>query len=55
MFHLAGQVEGETSDGERRVIGPGTIVLLEDTTGRGHRSRVLGTEHVVIGVVQLED
>jgi hypothetical protein len=26
------------SDGETRVIGPGEIILVEDTTGRGHRS-----------------
>jgi hypothetical protein len=55
MFHLAGEIEGETSDGERRTIGPGTVVLLEDTTGKGHRSRVVGNEPAVIGVVQLED
>ena len=55
MFHLKGEVEGETSDGQVRVIKPGTIVLLEDTTGKGHRSRVIGTEDAVIGVVQLEE
>ncbi len=53
MFYLAGQVEAETSDGERRTMGPGTVVLLEDTTGKGHRSRVIGDQDVVIGVVQL--
>jgi len=53
LFHLARQIEGETSDGQRRVIGPGTTVLLEDTTGTGHRSRVIGSEDVVIGVVHL--
>ena len=55
MFYLAGQVEAETSDGERRIMGPGSIVLVEDTSGKGHRSRVVGSEEVVIGVVQLEE
>jgi hypothetical protein len=54
MFYLAGHVEGETSDGTRRTIGPGTVVLVEDTEGKGHRSRVVGEEDVVIAVVQLE-
>jgi hypothetical protein len=53
-FYLAGRIEGETSDGTRRTIGPGTVVLVEDTTGKGHRSWVVGDEEVVIGVVQLE-
>jgi quercetin dioxygenase-like cupin family protein len=29
------------SDGETRVIGPGEVVLVEDTTGRGHRSQAV--------------
>ena len=53
MFHLAGRVEAETSDGARRLMEPGTIVLVEDLTGKGHRSWVVGDEEVVIGVVQL--
>ena len=54
MFYLAGCVEGEASDGTRRTIGPGTVVLVEDTEGKGHRSRVVGEEEVVIAVVQLD-
>jgi quercetin dioxygenase-like cupin family protein len=54
MFYLAGHVEGETSDGTRRTMGPGTVVLLEDTEGKGHRSWVVGDEEVVIAVVQLD-
>ncbi|MFQ6025990.1 MAG: hypothetical protein ACE5Q6_00590 [Dehalococcoidia bacterium] len=38
----AGQHEFETSDGDTRIIGPGSIVLCEDTTGKGHRARDLG-------------
>jgi len=54
MFYLVGRVEGETSDGTRRRMGPGSVVLVEDTEGKGHRSWVVGEEEVVIAVVQLE-
>jgi hypothetical protein len=36
---LNGIVEYETSDGDVRRFGPGEIVLVEDTTGRGHITR----------------
>ena len=32
-------VELTASDGEARVIGAGEVVLVEDTTGRGHLSK----------------
>ncbi len=34
-------IEIETSDGDRRTFGLGEVLLLEDTTGKGHRSRHL--------------
>ena len=55
FFFLAGELEGETSDGERRRYGPGSAALLEDTTGKGHRSRVVGDGEVLAAVVQLAD
>jgi len=36
---LNGTVEYETSDGEIRRLGPGEVLLVEDTTGRGHVTR----------------
>lgn len=36
---LSGFVEIQVSDGETRTFGPGEILLVEDTTGRGHKSR----------------
>lgn len=39
LVMLDGAVEIEVSDGERRTFRGGEILLLEDTTGRGHRSR----------------
>jgi hypothetical protein len=37
-----GQVEVTASDGEVRVFDPGDVLLVEDTTGKGHKSRALG-------------
>ena len=39
---VSGQVEVTASDGEKRRFSPGMIVLLEDTTGKGHQTRVVG-------------
>jgi hypothetical protein len=36
---LDGAIEIETSDGIRRTFRGGDILLMEDTTGRGHRTR----------------
>jgi quercetin dioxygenase-like cupin family protein len=36
---LEGSVEIRVSDGEARVFRPGDIVLVEDTEGKGHKSR----------------
>lgn len=55
FFFLTGEFAGETSDGDHRSHGPGSVVLLEDTTGRGHRARVVGDGEVLATVVQLAD
>ena len=39
---LSGAAEVEASDGEVRQIGPGTVMLAEDTTGKGHITRAIG-------------
>ena len=36
---LEGRVEVEVSDGEKRIFAPGEILLVDDTWGKGHRSR----------------
>jgi hypothetical protein len=36
---LDGVIEIEVSDGSRRTFRGGEILLMEDTTGRGHRTR----------------
>ncbi len=44
VITLSGEAEVEASDGEIRHIGPGTIMLAEDLTGKGHITRGIGTE-----------
>ncbi len=41
---LKGAVDVETSDGSQRRIEQGEILLVEDTTGRGHRSRAVNNQ-----------
>ena len=41
---LSGHAEVEASDGEVRQIGPGTVMLAEDVTGKGHITRGVGTD-----------
>jgi hypothetical protein len=55
FVYLAGEVEGETSDGERRRFGPGSVTLAEDTTGKGHRSWVVGDADALLVVAQLPE
>ncbi len=39
--YLSGRVDLQTSDGEIKHIAPGDFVLMEDTTGKGHRGRTV--------------
>ncbi len=55
IFVLEGQMQFEASDGEARQISPGSALLLEDTVGRGHFSRVLGQQAATLGVVRLPE
>ena len=53
-FLLSGTLESTVSDGETRVFGSGSIVLVEDTTGKGHITKVVGTEDVKAVLIQLD-
>jgi hypothetical protein len=44
VVNLTGSVEIETGTGDIRLLGPGSILLAEDTTGKGHISRAVGNE-----------
>lgn len=52
LVYLAGVTDFRVSDGEVRKIGPGTILLAEDTVGTGHISEVVGEEDVVAVLIQ---
>lgn len=54
LVYLAGVTEFRVSDGEVRRLGAGTILLAEDTTGKGHVSEVVGEEDVVAVVIQVQ-
>ena len=53
--YLSGELEIEASDGEVRPIGPGTILLAEDTAGKGHRNRVTSSTELEMVFVTLPD
>ncbi len=38
---LDGEIEIGTSSGEKRIFKGGDVLLVEDTTGKGHRTRQL--------------
>ena len=42
IVNLESGVKITASDGESRVIGTGEVLLVEDTTGKGHVSQGLG-------------
>lgn len=55
ILYLKGTIEAQVSDEEIRQFGPGSITLVEDTSGKGHKSRAIGNEQVVCVVIQLEE
>lgn len=42
IINLDAAVQITASDGECRIIGPGEVILVEDTTGKGHLSKAVG-------------
>lgn len=55
MLYLSGEIEAEVSDGEIRRFGPGSITLVEDTSGKGHISHVVSNHDALLAVIQLPD
>ena len=41
VINLDAALELEVGDGTKRVLKPGEVLLAEDTTGRGHKSRAV--------------
>ena len=44
VITLSGRGEIEVAEGKKVAVGPGHINLIEDTTGKGHITRNLGSE-----------
>ena len=55
VVNLTGSVEIEVGDGTKRVLGPGSILLAEDTAGQGHISRHVNREPRTCLFVHLDD
>ncbi len=52
---VTGEWEVEASNGTVRRFGPNSVLLVEDTSGKGHRSRVVSETESLSVVVQLKD
>jgi hypothetical protein len=44
IIMLEGELEVEVGDGEKRHFSGGDVMLFEDTTGQGHRSRTTNNQ-----------
>lgn len=55
MCNLRGEYEVTASDGTVRRFSPGSVLLLEDTSGKGHTTRVVSGEDVFIVSVTLAE
>jgi len=55
VITLSGRGELEVSGGKKIAVEPGHIGLVEDTTGKGHITRVVGTEDQVTLQIPLLD
>ena len=51
LIFMTGACEFEAGDGERAVSKAGDVVMLDDTSGQGHQTRVIGDEPVRIAAI----
>lgn len=52
---LSGEADITASDGEVRHMGPGSVMLAEDLTGKGHQMRVTGNHECLWMFVPLAE
>lgn len=50
---LTGIMEVETGDGEKLTFAPGSVLLVTDVTGKGHRTNVIGDQEVLVAWVPI--
>jgi quercetin dioxygenase-like cupin family protein len=55
IISISGQVEIELGDGTTVRYGPGDARLVEDTTGQGHTTRVVGDQPSINAVIPLAE
>ena len=55
FFVLSGDWEVTASDGEARRFGAGSVLLVEDTAGKGHSSRVVSQTDSIAAMVELSE
>lgn len=51
LILMTGKCEFEAGDGERVIRKAGDVVMLDDLTGKGHQTRVLGDESVLMAAI----
>jgi hypothetical protein len=54
VITLGGRVEWRCFDGSSRKFGAGDILLADDTTGRGHKRKLIGKEHHKVAMITLD-
>ncbi len=52
---LAGSMEIEDGRGEQRLFGPGDLIDICDTTGQGHKTRVVGGRKMHTALIEIGD
>lgn len=55
VITLSGESEVELEGGKKILLGPGHILLAEDTTGQGHISRAVGSKDRISLFIPLAD
>ena len=51
LILMSGECEFEAGDGEKKICMAGDVVLLDDTTGKGHQTKVIGNTSVRIAAI----
>ena len=51
LIFMSGSCEFEAETGERTISKAGDVVMLDDTSGKGHQTRVIGDEPVRIAAI----
>ena len=52
---LAGEFQVTASDGSIRAFSPGSVLVLEDTHGKGHSTSILGPNEGLLIAIALQD